>query len=122
MIVSIGLDIADIARFERAVANTPRLAPRLFVESELRRDSGEPRALRSLAGQFAAKEAVFKALGGQTNRWHDVVVERDARGRPSVLLRDEALQLAQAAGADRWHISITHDGGLAAAVAVLEGQ
>ncbi|WP_293698252.1 holo-ACP synthase [uncultured Agrococcus sp.] len=119
MIVSVGLDIADIARFERAMSRTPRLAARLFTEPELTRD-GAPRRLRSLAGQFAAKEAVFKALGGLTNRWHDVVVERNGAGRPSIELRGEALRIAHEAGAERWHVSITHDGGVAAAVVVLE--
>lgn len=122
MIVAVGLDIADIARFERAMSHTPRLAPRLFVESELLRDDGQQRALRSLAGRFAAKEAVFKALGGRTNRWHDVIIDRAERGRPNLRLIGEALELATEAGADRWHVSITHDGGLAAAVAVLEAS
>ncbi|MGO1393938.1 holo-ACP synthase [Agrococcus casei] len=119
MIVAVGLDIADLARFERAMAGTPRLAPRLFRLSELELE-GRQRSLRSLAGRFAAKEAVFKALGGQTNRWHDVEIVSAASGEPSVTLHDEALELAEARGASRWHVSITHDGGLAAAVAVLE--
>lgn len=121
MIVAVGIDIADLARFERAMASTPRLAPRLFRESELMAD-GRQRPLRSLAGRFAAKEAVFKALGGQTNRWHDVEIVSAGSGEPSVALHDEALELAQSRGASRWHVSITHDGGLAAAVAVLEAD
>ena len=119
MIIAVGLDIADIARFERAITRTPRLAERLFRSCELERD-GRPRSPKSLAGQFAAKEAVFKALGGRTNRWHDVIVERNGAGRPNLELHGEALRLAREAGADRWHVSITHDGGVAAAVVVME--
>lgn len=119
MIIAVGLDIADLARFERAITRTPRLAARLFTPDELERD-GRPRSPKSLAGQFAAKEAVFKALGGQTNRWHDVTVERNGAGRPNLQLHGEALRLAHEAGANSWHVSITHDGGVAAAVVVLE--
>ena len=121
MIVAVGLDVADLARFERAMARTPQLAPRLFRDSERLTDAGQ-RSLRSLAGRFAAKEAIFKALGGQTNRWHDVEVVTAASGAPSIVLHDEALELATAAGASKWHVSITHDSGLAAAVAILEGE
>ena len=119
MILAVGIDIADLARFERAMANTPRLSQRLFRDSELEHD-GARRPLRSLAGRFAAKEAVFKALGGQTNRWHDVEVVSAASGEPQVVLHDEALRLAQQRGATSCHVSITHDGGIAAAVAILE--
>ncbi len=56
-IAGIGVDVVDLARFERAVARTPKLRDRLFAESE----RGLP--LRSLAGRFAAKEALIKALG-----------------------------------------------------------
>ncbi len=56
-IVGLGVDVVDLARFERAVSRTPRLRERLFAESE--RDL----PLRSLAGRFAAKEALIKAIG-----------------------------------------------------------
>ena len=58
MIVGIGVDVAEISRLEVALQRTPALASRLFAESE----RGLP--VRSLAGCFAAKEAVAKALGG----------------------------------------------------------
>jgi len=77
MIVGIGVDVAEIARLERALARTPSLAARLFAESE--RD----RPLSSLAGCFAAKEAVAKAMGAPPGlRWTDAVITHDAAGRP----------------------------------------
>ena len=59
VIVGIGVDVVDIARFERAIARTPALVERLFAESE----RGSPRCARS-PRRFAAKEALIKALGG----------------------------------------------------------
>ena len=57
MILGIGVDVVDIARFEAALERTPALRERLFTEVE------RPLATRSLAARFAAKEAVAKALG-----------------------------------------------------------
>ena len=53
-IVGIGVDVVDIARFERGLIRTPALQQRLFAQSEQERD-GAPMPLRSLAGRFAAK-------------------------------------------------------------------
>src|SRR5712691_10763770 len=79
MIVGIGVDIADISRVEAALERTPALASRLFAESE----RNAPAA--SLAGCFAAKEAVAKALGGPPGlRWTDAVIAHVELGRPSL--------------------------------------
>ena len=70
MIVGIGVDVADISRLQTALRRTPSLSARLFAEGE--RDAKPD----SLAGYFAAKEAVAKALGGPPGlRWADVQVE-----------------------------------------------
>ena len=77
MIIGIGVDLVDIGRFEETLRRTPALAVRLFAESE--RD----RPPRSLAANFAAKEAVAKALGAPPGlSWTDVEVIRDAVGCP----------------------------------------
>jgi holo-[acyl-carrier protein] synthase len=84
MIVGIGVDVVDLARFERAADRTPRLLDRLFAESErMRGDSS--RTVRSLAARFAAKEALIKALGGSDGvRWHDIAVVSDDERNPSL--------------------------------------
>ena len=70
MIVGVGIDVVDIARFERALERTPGLATRLFTERER-----EGRGVASLAARFAAKESVAKALGAPGNlRWTDAEV------------------------------------------------
>ncbi|MGV8885888.1 MAG: holo-ACP synthase [Microbacteriaceae bacterium] len=116
MIVGIGVDVVDLARFERAVGRTPALAPRLFTDAER-----AGKALRSLAGRFAAKEAFMKALGVATGvRWHDMQVVSDEHGNPSLELSGAAASLAAERGIARIHLSMTHDAGIAIAYVVAE--
>jgi holo-[acyl-carrier protein] synthase len=116
MIIGIGVDLVDLARFERALDRTPALTPRLFTALE-----SEGRALRSLAGRFAAKEALIKALGESTGvQWHDMQVVTDEHGNPSLELSGAALALAEARGVTSIHLSMSHDAGIAMAFVVIE--
>ena len=116
MIVGIGVDITEVARLEHALARTPELAGRLFAESEI----GLP--VRSLAGCFAAKEAVAKALGGPPGlAWTDAVVGHDSLGRPLLDVYGTVAAAAARLGVRSWHLSISHDGGLCVAMVVAEG-
>jgi holo-[acyl-carrier protein] synthase len=115
VIVGIGVDVVDLARFERAVSRTPRLRERLFAESE------RELPLRSLAARFAAKEALMKALGDTTGiRWHDMTIVTDADGAPGFALAGRAAEIAEARGVARVHLSMSHDAGVAIAMAVAE--
>ena len=81
MIVGVGIDVVDVARFARTLERTPSLRGRLFTEAE--RDL----SVESLAGRFAVKEALAKALGAPAGmHWHDCEVHRGADGRPHVEL------------------------------------
>jgi len=120
MIAGIGVDIVDLARFERAVGRTPRLRERLFAPEELR-GAGRELSLRSLAGRFAAKEALMKALGDATGiRWHDMRVVADGEGNPSLEVSGAAADRAAALGVGRLHLSMSHDAGMAIAYVVAE--
>ncbi len=115
MIVGIGVDIAEISRLEAALLRTPGLASRLFAESE----RGRP--LRSLAGHFAAKEALAKALGGPPGlRWTDAVIRHDARGKPMLEVSGTVAAAAAKVGVTDWHVSISHDAGICVAMVVAE--
>ena len=115
MIVGTGVDIVDIARFERQLERTPRLRERLFVPHERELHP------RSLAARFAAKEAVAKALGAPAGlAWHDAEVVREESGQPRLVLRGTVLARAEALGVAHSHVSLSHDGGVATAVVVLE--
>jgi len=122
VIVGIGVDVVDLARFDRSLERTPALAPRLFRDDELVLRDGSPRGRHSLAARFAAKEALIKSLGGSTGvRWHDVLVVSDDQGAPSLVLSGGALALADSRGVTRLHLSLSHDGGVAVAYVVAEG-
>ncbi|MGO1317629.1 MAG: holo-ACP synthase [Cellulomonadaceae bacterium] len=115
MIVGIGVDVVDVARFAAALQRRPRLAERLFVPLE--RDLPP----RSLAARFAAKEAVVKALGTSGLRWHDAWVVRDTQRRPVLHTAGTVAARADELGVRTWHLTLSHDGGLAVAMVVAEG-
>ena len=117
MIRGIGVDVVDLSRFERAASRTPALLVRLFTPAE--RDL----PLHSLAGRFAAKEALIKAIGDSTGvRWHDMEVVSNELGNPSFVLHNAVAGIAQALGIDSIHLSISHDAGIAVAYVIVESH
>ena len=117
MIVGVGIDVVDVERFRRQLERTPRLRERLFTPAE--------RELRpaSLAARFAAKEALAKALGAPMGlRWTDATVHRDADGRPSLQVSGTVGRRARELGVAAFHLSMSHDAGIASAVVVAEGR
>ncbi len=118
MIRGIGFDLCEIARMEKLTENE-RFLSRFFTEDEaayiLAR--GKNKA-QTMAGIFAAKEALAKALGtGIAFELKDVGVKHSEDGQPYYALTGEAAGLA---GDDRFILSISHDGGMAGAVCVRE--
>lgn len=127
MIVGIGVDLVDLARFQRAATRTPALLPRLFTEAETlasgERPGGRPLPLRSLAARFAAKEALIKAIGDSTGmRWHDMRVVADDLGNPSFRVFGAMTGILERRGVSALHLSLSHDGGLAIAYVIAEGH
>ena len=122
MIVGVGIDVVPVQRFAEALARTPGLAARLFTESEQVTDTGARRSAESLAARFAAKEALAKALGSPGGmNWQDAEVVVDGVGRPSLEVRGTVAARADALGVTSWHVSLSHDGGIASAVVIAEG-
>ena len=120
MICGMGLDVCAINRMEKHVKDE-RFLHRFFTEEEqayvAARGVG---AAQSLAGIFAAKEAFAKALGtGFVFDLRDVEILHDALGKPFYQLHGRAAELA---GANRFFLSLSHDGGVAAAVCVREAE
>lgn len=117
MIVGIGVDVVDIARFQAQIEGSPRLAERLFSAHE------RELPLRSLAARYAAKEALIKALGGSDGvSWREIEVPRLAERRaPAYVVTGETARTLAARGVTHTHLSLSHDAGLAVAYAVLEG-
>jgi len=128
VILGVGLDVVEVARIERLVGHgaeddrSRRFLDRCFTPGEQAACERRHDRANCLAARFAAKEAVSKALGAPPGiRWIDVEVVREA-GAPRVRLAGAAEQAARQRGVEEIHLSLTHDGGIAAAVAVLEGR
>lgn len=122
MIVGVGIDVASVDRFAESLARTPRLADRLFVDAELWLPSGERRGVASLAARFAAKEALAKSLGAPAGlRWTDAEVCSAASGQPYLRVRGTVAARAAELGVRGWHLSLSHDAGVASAMVVAEG-
>ena len=116
MIIGVGIDVVDVARFGQTLERTPRLRERLFTDEE--RDLG----LNSLAARFAAKEALAKALGAPAGlHWTDATVLRGADGRPHLQVRGTVQARADDLGVHDLHVSLSHDAGIASAVVIAEG-
>ncbi|HSO32830.1 MAG TPA: holo-ACP synthase [Labilithrix sp.] len=123
MIVGLGIDVCSIERMRRALErHGDRFFSRICSEAE-RADLMGRDIATSLAGRFAAKEAFAKALDGARGvGWHEVEVRRAASGRPTLELKGNAIAMVESFGADSWHVSITHDAGVAVAVVILESS
>ena len=120
-VVGVGIDVVGIDRFADAMERTPRLKDRLFSPEEIVRPDGAPLGAASLAARFAAKEAVAKVLvrtGGLA--WTECQVRGGPDGEPHLELHGRAKDAADALGIARWHLSLSHDGGIAAAIVVAE--
>jgi holo-[acyl-carrier protein] synthase len=115
-IVGIGTDVVDVARLAAALDRTPGLAARLFTDAER-----EGRTVESLAARVAAKEAVAKVLGAPgTTSWREAEVVSGDQGRPHLRVTGVAAGLAEEQGIRVWHVSLSHDGGVATAMVVAE--
>ncbi|GAA3374458.1 holo-ACP synthase [Streptomyces sannanensis] len=122
MIIGVGIDVAEIDRFAAALERTPGMAQRLFVERELFLPSGERRGVASLAVRFAAKEAIAKALGAPSGlHWTDAEVYTEDSGRPRLRVKGTVAAAAEERGVRAWHVSLSHDAGVASAVVIAEG-
>jgi holo-[acyl-carrier protein] synthase len=123
VIVSVGIDVVLVEKFTRALERTPLLGERIFTEAELFTSSGNPRSAESLAARFAAKEAVAKALGAPGGlHWHDCEVVTDPDGRPWLTVSGTVAAAAVERGITFWHLSLSHDGGIASAMVVAERE
>jgi len=123
MILGVGIDLCEVDRMEKALADGAFLR-RFFTPEEgayiLSRGKG---AAQSMAGHFAAKEALLKAMGiGITVPLKDIAVTHGEHGAPGFILTGAALARFTEMGGQKSHLSITHTDTTAAAVAIVEGM
>ena len=121
-VIGHGIDLVDVAEMRRWM-DDPRdpLVPRCFAQTELDEVGDGVDRIERLAGKFAAKEAVLKALGtgfGAGVAFTDVTIHRAPGAAPEVRLSGGAKRAASALGVNAWKLSISHARGMAMASAL----
>jgi len=124
MIIGTGIDTVEVARFQRFLdEGNQRLLDRLFTPLEQGYCSTKKQAAACYAARFAAKEAFLKALGTGLRdgiNWTEIEVVNTPLGKPELRLSGTAAKLLEQLGGSRPHLSLSHDGGQAVAMVILE--
>jgi len=119
MVVGHGLDIVDIGDFSRLFSEPAvDFLDRHFTDDELTAAGGGVTRIQKLAGRFAVKEAVMKALGvgwGNGIAFTDVEVVTLESGAPTVMLKRKLVDLEQERGIVGWFVSVSHTSAVAVA-------
>ena len=123
MIIGIGTDIIEIQRIEKVIQKTPRFYKTVYTKEEQAYYEAGHKKVESLAGAFAAKEAVSKALGTGFREFSpcDIEIIRNELGKPEVKLHGGAKEVADKLGTNQVHLSISHCQTYAVAYVVIEG-
>ena len=126
MIVGTGIDIAETARIEQAIArHGERFARRIFTAGEIAYCEQHKNKAERYAARFAAKEAAFKALGTGWRdgvQWRDVEVVHQPSGKPELRLTGRAEELARQLGVERMAISLSHSDRYVVAQVIFESH
>src|SRR5881396_1857155 len=120
LIVGIGLDIVEIARWARAL---DQIQDQTFTPAELAACANRVDRVDALAARFAAKEACLKALhaGIRHGALRQVELVSASSGAPEIRLLGVLVEQARESGVRTAHVSLSHQQGFAAAVVILEG-
>ncbi len=114
MIIGTGVDITEVTRLRRAIEKWGNgFLDRVFTREELENAKTRGSLYQHLAGRFAAKEAVFKALGDKDLSWKDVQILNDNEGKPYCAILNGRNRKVNV------HISISHVKNYAVASAII---
>ncbi|MGU9952090.1 MAG: holo-ACP synthase [Gammaproteobacteria bacterium WSBS_2016_MAG_OTU1] len=125
MIVGIGHDLVDMRQLQQVYSRQPRLPQRLLTKEEQEEFATRKNSINYLGGRFAAKEALAKALriGMRTPLgWQKVWILDDEAGAPVFYYAPSLQNYLQQHGIAICHLSITHHGDYASAVAIAEAR
>ncbi|MDD2310625.1 MAG: holo-[acyl-carrier-protein] synthase [Desulfuromonadaceae bacterium] len=126
MIFGIGTDIVAIERFQRFMdSGNSAILERLFTPVERSRCDSRKDGASCLAARFAAKEAFLKALGTGLRdgiSWLEMEVSNNELGKPELMLSGKAAEQFKVNDLAGIHLSLSHDGGSAIAMVLLESR
>ncbi|WP_224995961.1 holo-ACP synthase [Cesiribacter sp. SM1] len=123
MISGTGIDIVEVDRIRESIEKNERFKTLVFSTDEILYCEKQATAYQSYAARFAAKEALFKALGtGWRGKlaFNEVSVVNDQWGKPYIHLTGDTLKTVEALGSTNIHISISHAKAYATAVVIIE--
>ncbi|WP_449024299.1 holo-ACP synthase [Peptostreptococcus stomatis] len=120
MIYGIGNDIIEIDRISQAMDRNPRILDKLFTGREKKMLESKGFKPESLAGNFCAKEAVVKALGGGLRGFkiHDLEILRDELNKPYVVTSGDLKDICTSLGISQIMVTISHSKNYATATAI----
>lgn len=126
LIVGVGTDIIEVVRIGQMIERHGEVfLNRVFTDEEIRYCQKRKDYTQHYAGRWAAKEAVMKTLGTGFSRgvgWRDIEICSNRSGRPSIVLRGAAREIAEQAGICDVLISISHCRSFATATAIAVGR
>ena len=125
MIVGTGIDIVENSRIDNLIKKYgDKFLNRIYLKSEIKYCSSRKKSTASFAARFAAKEALFKALGTgkRKNSWHDVEIINNKLGKPEVFLKNSTAAEAENLEVKNIFLSISHEKNFSVAHIILEGE
>jgi len=126
MILGTGLDIVEVDRVREMCSKWDgKFEERIFTRRELAYCKRKKQTYQSLAARFAAKEALFKALGtgwSFSMCWKDVEITNDKLGKPNVILSGKTQKIAEGMGVKKAMVSLSHTKQYAVANVILMGE
>ena len=125
MIVGLGTDVLAVARMAAELREGGGIRDAVFTQGEVAYCEAMRYPELHYAARFAAKEALFKALGADGRagmRWREVEVCREASGRPRIVLHGATRELAERLAVATVFVSLAHTAELASATVVLESR
>jgi holo-[acyl-carrier protein] synthase len=121
-VIGIGIDIVEVSRIQSAIGEKKNFLKRIFSEREVKLSERGKFRFEELAGRFAVKEAVFKALKTGWRRgvaFKDIVVLNEPTGAPYVEFHGKTQEYASSMGVKHAFVSISHTKSLAVAIVLL---
>jgi holo-[acyl-carrier protein] synthase len=124
-IIGIGIDIIEVERIKKAVKKQRVFLDRIYSDKEIKLSQRGKFRFEELAGRFAVKEAVLKAIktGWRKGiKFNEIAVLNEPSGAPYIVLSGRAREVADALGVAHIHVSISHTKDIAVGMAIVTKQ